>query len=1437
MIRYAAGRETSETACATASSVRVRGLSFYRHGYAHWNARVTTFALMVCGMCLLLHCGRITRNRRQGEPLGGATEHGSLSAGERVGEFLIERLLGVGGSGEVYCVRDPAGQSIALKLLPRATATRRPDFVQAFQREYHRLQLLRHPRIVEVYHYGSGAHGLYYTMELIEGPDLRSVRPLPWKQTCMVLRDIALSLAIVHSRRLVHRDVSPGNVRLGRDGRAKLIDFGATVTMGIPRDVVGTAPCTPPEAFAYESLDARADLFGLGALGYYLLTAEHAYPASAVARLMSLWEAPLRAPSTRYPEIPKALDRLIASLLQRDRRLRPRSANEVINHLEALADLAPVPSHELAQTSFVTPALAGRAPELHLLCCHVTAARSGRGSALLLEGAPGQGRTRLLRQLVIEASHPDVLMLELNGQPGATARPDACLQLCEGILRHAPELAEQRFGEQQQSLSSVCSELRAHAPLAPLARKQLSAAVCEALFALTRRTTVVLLIDDVHACDEPSAALLAALIERTSEHALVIVATKQIGARVQAAGAMPIIARCASRVLIKPLSARAVEKLVRSAFVDAVQVKFVSEWVFGLSQGNPSKIVELLRHLVEHDLVAFRDGAWSLPEQIDPALLPRDVADALRARVDALTSSARELLQLMAVQVRPASVGELPTLLATADRVEAPASAALDALDELSSADLIAINEGAITIPRPSVREITLQALSAGEVSRAHARVGGALASRFVSERYDRTVDLATAYLWAVSGYHLLLGGEKRRGVRLWLNALRYTYEVDYVPIWDGNAWYCDANMRALEAAQELGLRRSAIIRLRISVLQSSLEPDPRILAACQEMLPELARAAGVEDHASLQLADPVARIVAAMHTARERWVAEPDAERGVDPQSACALLANLCVGLSFTYYLTLAARDAAALPNMLAPFVPIVPSFQAFAQVMESVAAYIAGRTQRELETRRAALSALESPGMRAVMNETMRYHLCGIMLYTIAAVETVRDPRAGLRRIAQMESDSPFMTFGAWQLRLLAHVHECNAVDAQACMERMETASVQDAAVTRQILHASGLQPLAAAYALAEDVLGLQAMIDKLEPFARMLPTWQPFLHAARAHYHMLRGQLELARELAGRAVSAARAGEHRGYGFATLALVRVQLEQQDDVAAHSGAQRALEHTCAHGLGPELEAQLCALDALALARLGHGAQATQRGREALALAESFGLAGLLLGEIHRVLARVAVLERDGAAFERHAVAVAQHTCGHEHPVMLARYKRLLSHASDAGLSYSVERAGAATLQHKSDLRARLLAELDRSSLVRSLPQRVLDLMVEHAGVSAGFLFELEAEALRLRAPDDAEVPAGLVDALQVCLDAERAVAASAEPNTMTATRTSIVRLDDEQLFQVAVLHVMDDDGVMRAAGAIALRVRDALPAIPRWDCVLALSAVLNEGPASRPM
>ncbi len=119
---------------------------------------------------------------------------------------------------------------------------------------------------------------------------------------------------------------------------------------------------------------------------------------------------------------------------------------------------------------------------------------------------------------------------------------------------------------------------------------------------------------------------------------------------------------------------------------------------------------------------------------------------------------------------------------------------------------------------------------------------------------------------------------------------------------------------------------------------------------------------------------------------------------------------------------------------------------------------------------------------------------------------------------------------------------------------------------------------------------------------------------------------------------------------------------------------------------------------------------------------------------------------------------------------------------------------------------------------------------MLERSGVSAGFLFGLEKGRVQRIAPINADAPPGLTSAVQACFAADGAAARGDGRNTMTATLTSVVRADNGQLFQVALLHVRDNDGSMRPGGALALRVHEEIPAIPRWDCILALSAVLDQ-------
>ena len=174
----------------------------------------------------------------------------------------------------VYGVFDSStGRRVALKRLhEQSDALKRLRTIELFEREFHTLSHLAHPCVVEAYDYGVDDVGPYYTMELLEGGELSQLAPLPWKRACELARDVCSALSLVHSRRLVYRDLNPRNVHCSSEGRAKLIDFGALCPIGPSKQVVGTPAYCAPETLDFEPLDARTDLYSLGATLYFMLT-------------------------------------------------------------------------------------------------------------------------------------------------------------------------------------------------------------------------------------------------------------------------------------------------------------------------------------------------------------------------------------------------------------------------------------------------------------------------------------------------------------------------------------------------------------------------------------------------------------------------------------------------------------------------------------------------------------------------------------------------------------------------------------------------------------------------------------------------------------------------------------------------------------------------------------------------------------------------------------------------------------------------------------------------------------------------------------------------------------------------------------------------------------------------------------------------------------
>ncbi len=258
--------------------------------------------------------------------------------------FRIERMADSGGMGVVYRAVDlHNGRPIALKFL---TSTD-PSHAQRFVREAALLESLEHPGIVRyVAHGRTDEQAMFIAMEWVEGESLRSHMKragLSPEEAVQVISLVARALGLAHARGIVHRDIKPTNILLegGRIDGVRVIDFGiarsdeqrdALTTPGL---AIGTPGYMAPEqASGRGTLDARADVFAMGCILYECLTGEKAFVASSVVALYAkiLIEDPPRV-RERRPELPRALDDLVASMLAKDPAARPADGNVVAEAL------------------------------------------------------------------------------------------------------------------------------------------------------------------------------------------------------------------------------------------------------------------------------------------------------------------------------------------------------------------------------------------------------------------------------------------------------------------------------------------------------------------------------------------------------------------------------------------------------------------------------------------------------------------------------------------------------------------------------------------------------------------------------------------------------------------------------------------------------------------------------------------------------------------------------------------------------------------------------------------------------------------------------------------------------------------------------------------------------------------------------------------------
>lgn len=1173
--------------------------------------------------------------------------------------YRIERLLGRGGMGAVYAALDIAsGQRVALKRLTRTGLARA---VMLFEREYHTLATLRHPRIVEAYEYGSDHEGPYYTMELLEGRDLSASAPMAWREVCACLRDVASILGVLHARGLVHRDLSPKNLLRTSDGRLKMIDFGALCPFGVATELAGTPPLIAPEALSGAPFDGRTDLFALGALGYWLLTGVHAFPGQRVSDLPELHRrTPARAASLLQlvegggEPLPPELDALIAALLRIDPAERPANTGELIDRLSALAELEPE-AHEIAARGYLgSKALVGRSSERELASALLTEARSGRTRALWIEGEPGIGRTRLLQELLLHTRIGGAASVFVDasagGRPYGVAEAIACalldahgeeaLRAAEpyaGMLAGISETLRARVGVLPQRIASHAADERR-------VRQQLALLGFVTTFAKQR--PVALLVDDAHAIDEESQALLAAAAHGTSEAKLFIVASACPREQAEVSAALLSFRSVATRLHLLPLTSAETFSLLRSVFGDAPYLERLSERLHRVSQGNPEHCLALVEHLVSAGHARYADGFWTLPRELTLEELPNSRRAGQEQLLAELSEDARALARLLSIPHYGAFKLSHCVVLSQRgyDRT-------VTLLNELSACKLLREPAYEARFTQESTRALLHAELDPEQERRAHLRLGEALLEEAEREGF--------AQLRA--GVHFLRGGDLTRGYPLLRDATAGDPTSIIGMIAVAAPMYEDAYALLRERGVERRLLAPALCMLAVAGFFVNRRYALRYGDEALEVTGELLRvplALRLRRFLGKRLALMVALIAAALAFRRERPLAPKLGQAislYISASSALAGAASVVLDPESVTRFARALEPFAALGKDSAPAV-----IHQFALVLATQNRDLPALAQkRALELLARLCHKTPIRGLREPLRKS---YIAGV-IQCLGINATFKDGPDALQWADRLEQFGPLWAAAADHMRASYYVGQGDVARAETYRKRVEVQAVQLGSAWQSETWSPA--DTARVALRTNDALAMKRAVQELSRLSPEVPSLALDERRARGTYLVLRGKYA-------QAIPLLDTGEEPlalfGWTRTRATLARAYNGLGDHVRAREICLDALARITEADLSfTVVNLGISTELALAEASLGAFASAEQR-IERLLLENGSHNGPLTMGALHEARARVALLKGDLETAKRQLQRMSHYYRPTGIPTLLELIETLASQLLRAG-------------------------------------------------------------------------------------------------------------------------------------------------------------------------
>jgi eukaryotic-like serine/threonine-protein kinase len=648
---------------------------------------------------------------------------------------LVDKL-GQGGMGVVfYAVDQLANEPVALKRVNVSSgAASAQEFRVAMAQEFKTLATLRHPNVIKVLDYGFSRDGYpFFTMELLTEARslLAAAQGQPIEVQIGLFVQLLQALTYLHRRGIIHRDLKPDNVLVvGAQNSVKVVDFGlATLRSQVePSDtLLGTLKYMAPELLSGEPPSPATDLFAVGVMMYEVFTGTHPFDAPTMLQLFQNIQ-------TKMPDLSllpdyQSLSMVIIRLLEKDPHQRFSDANEVGS---MLAEMIGSPMHyetpTIRESYLQSASFIGREQEVGQLIDALVKAENKQGSAWLIAGESGVGKSRLCDEIQVQALIRGALVLRgqavsVGGSPYHMWR-NTLRRLCLEI-----DMGDLEASVLKVAVPDISTLLQRDVDDAPELDAEASAIrflnTIEQLFRRTN-TTILLLLEDVHWSLE-SLSILKRLVSIAPNLPMLIVANYRDDEHPTLANELADM----HHIKLDRLGKDQVNALVTSMLGDNRKSERLVSFLHRESEGNALFIVEVVRSLAEEvgQLERIRD------ESLPPNVFPQGIRTVVEQRLNRVPAEARELLEFAAVAGREL---QMPILRVAAPQIN---------LDHwlIQVATVIDVQDNTYRFAHEKLRDGLLARVQGDKKATIHAQIARAVESAYPNDP-TRAVELA--YHW-----------------------------------------------------------------------------------------------------------------------------------------------------------------------------------------------------------------------------------------------------------------------------------------------------------------------------------------------------------------------------------------------------------------------------------------------------------------------------------------------------------------------------------------------------------------------------------------------------------------------------------------------------------------------------------------------------------------